>query len=431
MNKKSKHSNIKDYLRTIGFSFLGVCICVVLFSMYMIHDVYKIDEKETPKLKTEAEFQAYLVDMLIDKNTYLAELHPKNYVANLKLGILYSYKKDYKKSEEQFKYAIAKAPSNNYIPTYRLANLYISMNRLQEAQSLMDNLGEKPNKRLIEYKAQIYKKLGERFYQQGYLVLSIQKYEKALFYMKKIKSKDIENTKDLIVSASIALADRYVDCLKIEEAIDTLENAYSIKYNPFLEYKLGLLLIDNDPMKAYRLLSKVIEKTPNKVDFDVYYNLLKKIAQEQIDIGNKTDGALYYAKAKQYKKFVKDNILYNKDLFINIINSSISINENKKEYLMNLQFKMQNNSVHDIDNLTIDIIFKDQNQVIQSFTQKIFDKGRVFTAGTITPSIDINAAESFKDQQKSPIINVQIFAYKYPKYRIKLIDYNFIKPEHK
>ena len=129
------------------------------------------------------------------------------------------------------------------------------MNRLKDAQQIMDKIGEKPNKKLIRYKLHIYTLLGEAYYKQGYYALSMIKYEKAIQYYNVFKIKEFDYIFQSYVKSCISLADWCVDQDKIDEAFMALEKAYKIDpENVIINYKLGLLNIDNDPYKAYDYL---------------------------------------------------------------------------------------------------------------------------------------------------------------------------------
>ena len=92
-------------------------------------------------------------------------------------------------------------------------------------------------------------------------------------------------------------------------------------------------------------------------------------------------------------------MLFDKDLFIDIMRLDVHPDLAAQEYLMNVQFRIQNNSSLDIDNLSVKVIFKSGNKQIQEFTQKIFDETRIFKAGMLTPPIVISASESYKDKK--------------------------------
>lgn len=421
--------NAGDYWKTFFTTLFIVVMFVVLNIFYMVHSILN-GEVNQKKNNVDAVFESYLVDILIDKNNQFAKVYPKNYAVNMRLGILYSYKKDYIAAEKEFKNSIEKSLSYDYAPSYQLAKLYVKMDRLQDAQEIMDKIGEKPNKKLIRFKGDIYTLLGDSYFNQGYYALSAIKYDKALYYYKVIKFKDEKIVKERYVNACIALADKFVEIGKIDEAIMTLEKAYDLKPNMItINYKLGLLYIDNDPYKAYDLLSFVHKKSPQSMNYDVYFDLINKLANIEESKGNPTEAELYRKRAKYYQTFVKNNLLYDKDLFISVNKLDVNTDIAAQDYIMNMQFTLQNNSSLDIENLSIRAVFKDGDKVIQTLTQKIFDETRVFEAGTVTPPISISASESYNGSNRGDNLSVDIYAYKYPKYQVKLFSDSVKKPE--
>ena len=164
------------------------------------------------------------------------------------------------------------------------------------------------------------------------------------------------------------------------------------------------------------------------MSYDVYFELLNKLSEDEIKKGNYTNGELYRKQALQYQKFVKNNLLYNGDLFIDVTKTEIKPDYAAQEYIITLQFNLQNNSGLDIDNLTVNAVFKDNGNVIQNYSQKVFDDVKVFKAGDVSSTIIISAADSYKDNGQGGSINVDIYAYKYPKYRVNLYSKSIPKP---
>lgn len=393
----------------------------------MIHNIFNapVDSK---RQNIDSAFESYLVDMLIDKNNDIAKKEPNNYAIDMRLGILYSYKKDYENAERNFKNSIEKASVYDYTPTYQLAKLYIKLGKLQDAQALVDKIGEKPNKRLIRFKGDIYTFLGDAYYNQGYYVLSATKYEKAKIYYEAISKNFTNNVNKKYVNALISLADKYVEVGKNDEAIMALENAYELKPKDILiNYKLGLLYSDNNPYKAFDLFSYVLKKNPQKMNYDLYVDLLKNLSELENQKGNYTNSKLYDKKMRQYKKFIKNNIIYPKDLFIDVVKSEIKTDIAAKEFIYTMHFTLQNNSDLDIDNLTISAVVKDNDNIIQNFNQKIYDDTRIFKAGTVSPQFIVSASEPYKNR-RSGNLNIDVYAYKYPKYGVKLYSTTISKP---
>lgn len=417
-----------DYLKT----FLTTLFIVVMFGIfnifYMIHNIFNDNVKS--KYNVDAAFESYLADVLIDQNMDLAKRYPKNYATNMRLGILFSYKRDYINAEKEFKNSVEKAAAYDYTPSYQLAKLYVKINRLQDAQNIMDNIGERPNKRLINFKGDIYFKLGEAYYNQGYYALSMMKYEKSMSYYQIISKKMLKETKVAYINSCIALADGYVQVGKIDDAILTLERAYELDpKNITLNYKLGLLYSDNDIKKAYKLLSFVNKENPEIMNYDLYFDLINRLADFEAENGKPTEAELFRKKALQYQKFVKNNLLYDKDLFFDVMKLDVNTDIAAQEHIINLQFRLQNNSSLDIGNLYVKAVFKDGDKIIQTSTQQLYDETRVFKAGATTPPISISASEPY-DKNYKPEMDwkIQVYAYKYPKYRVLIFEKLLKKP---
>ena len=433
-NKKASKSffkgNGRDYLRTFMTTALIVGVFGLLNIAFMVYSIFNENATVPKKSNIDSAFESYLVDILIEKNFEFSQMYPKNYAVNMRLGILYGYKQDYLNAERELKNAVEKAVDYDYAPSFQLAKLYIKMNRLKDAQSVMDRIGEKPNKKLIRYKLHIYTLLGEVYYKQGYYALSMMKYEKAIQYYDVFKIKKFNYIFADYVKSCISLADWSVSQNKIDEAVIALEKAYKIEpENVMINYKLGLLNVENNPYKAYNYFNFVNKKNPQVLNYELYFDLINELARIEDSKGNYTQGELYRKKALQYQKFVKNNLLFDKDLFIDVIRVDIHPDFAAQEYLMNVQFRLQNNSGLDIDNLSVKVIFKIGNKQIKEFSQKIFDETRIFKVGTITAPIVISASESYLDKNlRKSDVSVEVYAYKYPKYEIKLYSQSFQAP---
>lgn len=424
--KKTLSKDAKDYLRTFVITLVVVlifCICNVL---YMLHNVYNY--KDTQSQNIDAAFESYLVDILIDKNKKYALLEPKNFYINMRLGVLYGYKRDYANAEKELKNAIEKAPRSNLLPTLRLAKLYIHENKLKEAQNLIDKRNDNSNKNLLELKGDIYMQLGDSYVKQGYLLVAISKYETAELYYSAINAPQLKNLSKKYLDICLKLADNYISTDKVDEALHILEKAYKKSpKNVELNYKLGLIYADNDIYKSYNYLTYVSKKNPKLLNFEAYYNVINKISEDKINQGAITDGKLYKQKAEQYKKFVQNNLLYKKDLFFDKVKSNIKYDLAAKSYLINLQFKLQNNSGLDINNLTVISVFQDNEKEIYTQNQKIANENNIFKAGITTPIITTGAIEKYKNSNSNNI-KITIYAYKIPNYIIKLYEETIPKP---
>ena len=247
-------------------------------------------------------------------------------------------------------------------------------------------------------------------------------------YYSAIKAPQLKDLSKKYINACINLADNYVSSNKVDEALQALKKAYN--KNPKdveLNYKLGLIYSDNDIYKAYDYLTYVSKQKPQILNFDAYYELINKISEDKINKGEITNGQMYKQKAEQYKKFVQNNLLYKKDLFFDKIKSDVKYDLAAKSYLINLQFKLQNNSGLDINNLSVISVFQDNDTEISTQNQKIATENNVFKAGITTPIITTGAIEKYKNSESNNI-KITVYAYKTPKYVIKLYEETIPKP---
>ena len=121
--------------------------------------------------------------------------------------------------------------------------------------------------------------------------------------------KHVRAVNDKYAGALTSLDDKYVETGKNDEAIMALENAYEIKPKDItINYKLGLLQADNNPYRALDLFSYVIKKNPQKMNYDLYIDVLNNLSEIELKKENYTNSELYQKRVRQYKKFVK-NIL--------------------------------------------------------------------------------------------------------------------------
>lgn len=385
-------SSFFEYLKTFFITVFFVFIAVIVLLVIIQYQVYENQSTQKPE---DEEIDYNLVDVLIDKNKYLELKYPDQYKINLKLGMLYEIKRDFQDSEKEYKTSISKAPYFEYQPKHKLALLYLKENKLDEAQALMDNIQEQPDVKLIKYKADIYQKLGDKYYNMGDYENAISKYRKSLVYWKILKKeKEINYINNSLASAYVYIAEVYLDKMRPDDAINSLEIALSIVKSPLIEYKLGLLLKDENPELAYKYFEDVFEKAPEIINYDDYYKLLSNLAENASLQGDEAQAALYNFKIKKIKKYYKTNVLSVTDLKLVDLYGTI-----KKNWLgqsnIYLEGRIKNTSKEDFSSLFMEIIFKYDNQIVGDYTQQIVDSKSVLQVGSYTPLISIK----IKDKQ--------------------------------
>ncbi|MDD3435963.1 MAG: hypothetical protein PHC64_02310 [Candidatus Gastranaerophilales bacterium] len=398
-NKDAFFEYLKTFFSTVFFVFVAVTILFFVIQ----HQVY---EAQTNKQSQDEKIDKYLVNVLIDKNIYLEKKYPDNYKINLKLGTLYELKKDFKNAEKEYKKADLKAPYNEYIPEYKLALLYAEMNSLEKAQAVMDKIQEQPNKKLILYKADVYIKIGDKYYNSGDYISAINKYEKALYYLTIIKKKnDIIYVNNSLASAYVYLAETYLDNMKPDEAINCLKNALLIVNAPIIKYKLAILLEDEDPKLSYKYFDDVFQKSPEIINYEEYLGFLSVLSESAAIEGNIAQANLYEYKIKNVKEYFKNNILSINDIVLEDFNGTIKTNWFQKS-IIKLEVRFKNISKYDINSLYLKIVFKDDNQTIDEYEQLIVDPTSMLPPNAYTPFISIKTKDSQpkKDNQPKKII---------------------------
>lgn len=401
---------IFEYLRTFVITIMAIFVSIVIFLAVIQHQVF---EEETIKHAQDETIDYYLVAMLIEKNKYLESQFPKNYTINLKLGILYDIEKDYKNAEIQFKQAILKAPYDEYRPKYKLACFYIKLNRLDEAENIIDGIKEAPNRQLIEYKGDVYNKLGDKYYDHGDYENAGLEYQKSLFYYQKINFNGIQSVRSSLASSYVYLADQKIKNMQIPDAINSLQEALAIVNAPILKYKLALLFMETKPDLAYSYFQEVFEKEPSLINYDTYYKFLTAMAAVADGHADTAKADLYRFKIKKLKEYYKSNILSVEDLSVEATDGKINFNPWSKKYNISIQFKLKNISEYNMNSLYVGVLLKDKNKDIDQYFNQMADKRTPFKANAFSPTISFKASiNQTKDDAYPKEITALIFASK-------------------
>lgn len=397
-------SSIKEYLKIIAVTLLATFVLVIVLLGVVKHDVYN-EQRNTSANSDDNEYVDYsLVGVLIQKNIYLEQQSPGNYKINLKLGMLYELKKDYDQAESNYKLAIDKAPYGEYFPQYKLARLYLSLGHLDKAQRVMDDINELPDKQLIKCKANIYKDLGDAYYNLGDYEDAIYKYQKSLSYWHIIKKeKEINEVNSSLASAYVYMAEMSLAKMEPQNAISYFNLALSIVDAPILKYKLALLLMNEQPGLAYQYFDEVFQKQPEIINFDTYAKFLSKLSDEAAMVGETAQAQLYQFKIKKLKEYFNDNILSVKDISITDAHGIVYMNNIFKKYKVYLELKLNNTSKFDIDSLFVFVVIKDGGITIQEYSQQVADEKNVFKKGKPNRIVAMSISGDYKDVNKETL----------------------------
>lgn len=427
MNKIDK-KDIEPYLKTFVITFFVVTLIVgLIMGITWVTIPYSV---RYPKMaKSTDEIDYYLIDFLIEKNQYLLARYPKNYGYNLRLGALYAIKKDYENAEKELKIAVEKSPYMAYRARYKLATLYIKMNKLKEAQQLMDEITDKPDKKLIKNKGIIYKEIGNKLFEAELYPQAASKYEKAIFYLKRCDKKEFKDTKIRLADCYESMADIFVEKGVIEDAVYYLEKADELNDKAQINYKLALLYIDSNPKKSFELLEIVRKKAPEMLNYYMYYDLLMEMSESAGALGDKAEQNLFEMKAKRFKDFVSSNILYKDDIIMTLSDINTEYNKANKTFDVDVKFQLRNNSPFNIKNLTAELIFKEKNHKVRTSSKQIFAYENIFPMGEQTSTIRISTDLNEHNLNKSvDTLDVDFYLYKKENHKLLVKEFQIKKP---
>lgn len=409
MNKRI----IVNYLKTFFITILVACVFVVISLGLIERKVY--NEITTKQHKENTEVDKYLVEVLINKNKALLAKDPTNHMLYYKLGTLYEMKNEYNTAESAYLESIKKAPYGEYRPQYRLALLYVKLNRLIDADNIISNVEEKPDEVVIADKGEVFNSIGDAYYNKSDYENAMLEYEKSIFYYSKIKYPKLKNIDNSLASSYVYLADQKVKQMKIDEAIDCLKKAAAIVNAPIIKYKLALLYMTENPDLSLMYFQEVFSKEPSIIDYNTYYNFLSELADEADAEGNISKADLCRYKIGKLKKYYESNLLSVEDLELEAVSGNIRLNPWTKKYRVNLQFKLKNSSEYNMNSLYALVEFKDKGRLINSHLVPIATKESKLRAFAYAPLVNIKIKYPEQDGDKFPkTLTVDIYALKNP-----------------
>lgn len=397
------------YFKTFFLTLIAVCIIVILSVGIMFVQV--IAEENFSNNLSDENLSQYAISRMIGKCQELEQKNPDNYKINLKLGKLYELENDLVDSEAQYSIAVKKAPFNAFLPSYRLALVYIKLGKIEQAQALMDNFGEKPYRKLIRYKADVYCKIGDNYYQKGDYEDASLKYQKSLAYYKVLnRPVKIKELKGNIASSYVYIANQKVKEMKIDDAIAYLNLAKAIINAPLINYNLGLLYFGSNPQKAYDYFQDVFKQEPNLINYDDYYKLLSMLSAKAEIQGNFDEAQLYEFKLRKIKKYYNENLLSVSDIGLRDLECKVDTYKLFNIYKLNVNMILKNTSNFNINSLYMYFVFKNKDEIIDKVDRQIINDRTPLTMNSDT---DINITTKTKSLMMMPEkITLEIFVSK-------------------
>src|SRR5574344_143729 len=417
INSQKPEIDILSYFKTIGMTLL----IAMVFSGVIIYFAQLDVINHASSQYDDRRLKDYIKKTVILQNEDLESEYPDDYRIDIHLGYLNKVVEDYTKAEMYYQRAIEKAPYNCYQPYYEMASLYVVMKRYDEAEDIMNRLPEKPNKALIKYKSQIFKAIGDEYFNLGKWDIALKKYDKVLYYQDKLpmpQSGVIEYINSQKFICDINLADIYVNEDKMDMAVKLLKAAEHFAPDNFtLQYKLALAQTTTNPLESYNYFKKLFDEDPSKINYLAYYNLIDAISEMYYEQGDSVNGDLYDFKAKQLLDFVETKIIYPNDVIFKISDKKLySINRRSK---ILLTLNIQNCATIPIKSLSADVTYKKGKKVIETYTKKIITKENELATGNTIPEITVMPKKFTMIKKKNvPKLNVEVYLYKSDKNRI-------------
>ena len=198
------------------------------------------------------------------------------------------------------------------------------MEKYDDAEKLMDDISEKPQKKLIEYKADIFLCVGNRYFEAGKYEEALERFRRSKKYYSILQNNEIlKYLNNNIASCLVYIAQDEVKKYDVESAITYLESALKLVNAPIIKYHLALLYIYNDPEKANKYFEEVFKQEPRILNYETYYSLLSALATNAEINQEPTLAELYRYKMEKIKKYYTGNILSVSDLIVTDVKSRL------------------------------------------------------------------------------------------------------------
>ncbi len=387
MNKRE----LLSYLQTFFITLLIVTLVIVMTVWVTKNNSEKIPTPSEIKEQKDAQ-----IHILIEQYKYHEKLQNKNYIINIKLGLLYETQGELKQAENEYKKSLNKVPYGIYEPHFMLADLYSKQNKFNNALALIDNIKEYPDASLINSKAMFYSKIANRLYEEKLYNESIRQYLNSLYYQEKTTTKKTDVLNEL-PKVYLALADKYIAEKKLAKAMLALEEGIRITSSPELMYKLAAIGMNEDPETSLELLEEVARIDPTIIDYNLYKQVLTNLIKKSEKSRDYLLAKSYYQKYKLVSKFAENNIIAPDDFKLEVLNSKYHSYPLKLREYIDFSFVIRNNSPTDATKLYAQIKIFNNNELIQVAEKRIATPYNILRKGRTTPEIKIKTRFIDKD----------------------------------
>ena len=316
---KFRIKNLKEYLVTVIVTVvLVVLMCLVVELDLLFNSEQKVNNREL-NIANLLEF------CKIEQLEKRLQREPKNYVVAIKLAKNYEKLEEFDKAKRYYSDAV-KLSNNSPFSIYSYSMFLARRSLYGLATENAERLSLQ-NKKSIEYRAYIYEEIAKSLNREKLYEAEVKAYQIAQKYAKNLKDKDILNRiNTCYAQAYINLADVNVGKKDIQSAILDLNNSRKIKDTALAKYKLGLIYINTDKIKAEKYFGDVMVEDIYILNPYIYNKLLTELIEESKNSFNTHSIDFYTLKQAKLNKLMQDCFVFRNEVLV----SNFHIVEDKK-----------------------------------------------------------------------------------------------------
>lgn len=421
--RKELLEELTVYTKTVVCSLLFAFVFTLLLSFHarseMIKNLYT-------DANTKSKLEQKIAKEIVAHSDFTKTLSESNYAVCLQVGRLYEAAEEYSKAEYAYYLATQKAPYGVYTAFYKLAVILIKLDKIEEAERLVESINDTNSLQLIRFKTRIFIVLGDKYFSQGQFLKASSKYEFANYYYSRLSKQDKVIKKSIInrlVQSYLEAAQVIVKNGYNSDAVRFLYKA--LNYSPdnnTIKYRLAIIYSDLDPIKAVEFFEPLIKKIPQEIDYNVYNSALMKAANIE-DLNNNGIKAKYYRyRVHSLDLFTNKNVVYKDDIDVQVKN--FVLKKVMFRYKLNMNFVFINNSARDILTMTAEFILRQGNKIKETKVITCASKQQeLYSNGGQTKDIKLSFGNNIFTRKELENYYIDIYVYKNPKYKTLLTTY--------
>ena len=415
--EKTKAQLFIEYARTVFFSFLVALFISIGLTINARNEMIR-DIISMPQEQSEADRK--LAIEIITQTDLIKDLKNKNAQVCMHAGEIYETAGDYPNAQRAYEFAIEKQKVINYTPYFSLIRVLVAQQKFDLADALLENIDDKPDKKLIKFKARSYITIGDKYYSIGKFLSAAKKYEKAYFYYDKFSKKDSvveKSIKNRIVNSYIEVADLMVKSGLNSEAVRFLKFAEALSPDNFnIRYKLAIILSDLDPEKSVEYIELLMNEAPQDIDYNVYNTALMKAANIADLDGRATQAKYYRYKLHSIDLFIARKVIYKNDIEVRL--QDFKIKKTFFRYPLKLSYEFLNVSSSNIPNLNADFVLCLKDKPVETVSKTIANKEKPLYGYAEKPfNIDVLFNKNIFTKKEFENYSVKIYLYKDKKFK--------------